>query len=73
MRANKINAEELFKTNDIIHGFGEVPAVTTDKGVGWILPGRVITHDKKLAEYHAKRMDVMIQANMKRYKRDLIW
>lgn len=73
MRANSTNAEELFKTDDIVHGFGEVSAVHTPNGVGWLLPGRIITHDRELAERQAKRLDALIQANVKRYNRDLIW
>ena len=73
MRANSNNAEELFKTDDIVIGFGEVSAVPTEHGTGWMLPGRVVTHDRELAEHHAKRLDALIQSNMKRYDRDLIW
>lgn len=73
MRANSTNAEELFQTDDIIHGFGEVPAVHTPQGTGWVLPGRVITHNREEAAHCASRLDALIQANMKRYDRDLIW
>lgn len=73
MRANSTNAEELFKTDDIVHGFGEVSAVRTDRGIGWLLPGREITFDREKAEATARRLDTLIQANMKRFDRDLIW
>lgn len=63
----------VYETNDIIHGFGEVPAVHQDGKLGWVLPGRGITYDKDEAEHHAKRLDSLIQANMKRFDRSLIW
>ena len=64
---------ELYQSDDIIHGFGEVPAVVTPEGQGWMLPGREITFDRDEAEHHARRLDQLIQANMKRYDRSLIW
>ena len=73
MRANSTNQEELFQTDDIVRGFGEVAAVHTERGTGWLLPGRVITFDRRRAETTAMRLDFLIQANMKRFDRDLIW
>lgn len=72
MRADKTNAAELFKTDDVVIGFGEVQAVRTDKGTGWILPGRVITYLREEAEHHARRLDALIRANLPRYERSLV-
>lgn len=63
----------IYETNDIIHGYGEVPANKDRIGLFWFLPGGEITRDKDVAEHIAKRLDRMIQVNMKRYDRSLIW
>jgi len=65
--------DTLYETDDIIHGFGEVPAVYPEGELGWMLPNREVTRDRQLAEHAAKRLDALIQANMKRYDRSLIW
>lgn len=65
--------DALYQTDDIIHGFGEVPAVVTEEGLGWVLPNREITFDRAEAEHCAVRLDALIQANLKRYDRSLIW
>lgn len=68
------SANEIYQTNNIIIGFGEVFATHTESGqLGWVLPGRVITHCKKEATHHARRLDQLIQANVKRYNRNLVW
>lgn len=63
----------IYETNDIIHGHGEVPAGQDHIGLYWFLPGGEITRERDVAEHHAKRLDRMIQVNMKRYDRSLIW
>lgn len=68
------SANEVYQTNNIIIGFGEIFAMYTESGqLGWVLPGRVITHSKKEATHYARRLDQLIQANMKRYNRNLVW
>lgn len=73
MAPTPINQEELYPTNDIIQGFGEVPGVYTEKGVGWVLPGRSTTYCRDTALSYAKRLDRLIRANMPRYNRNLVW
>lgn len=74
MRAKQIKREELYLTDDVIEGFGEVGAVKSEDGtIGWVLPGRVITNCREEAEHCARRLDRLIQANVKRYNRNLVW
>jgi|AntRauTorcE11897_2_1112592.scaffolds.fasta_scaffold69460_2 hypothetical protein len=73
MSSTLINQEELYQTNDVIHGFGEVPGVHTENGIGWVLPGRSVTYCRDTALAYAKRLDRLIQANVPRYNRNLVW
>lgn len=72
MRANQTNVEELFQTDDIITGFGEVIAVKTPEGLRWALPGNHLTDDIEEARHHAQRMDALIRANVPRFNRSLL-
>ena len=66
-----IQADKYYQTNNIIHGRGEVVAVMSDNGMGWMLPGEGITHDREKAEQYAIRLDHLISTNMPKYNRRL--
>lgn len=61
-----------FHTDHVVHGYGEAPAIHTDTGLGWALPGGRITHNRDEALQQAEQMDRLIQVNVRRYKRSLI-
>lgn len=64
-------SEELFVTDNIIVGMGEVPAMRTPSGLCWILPGNGITFNRQEAVDVASRLDRIIRANLSKYKRTL--
>lgn len=68
-----VQAAPVYDTNDCIEGFGEVPAIITEDGVAWVLPGREITHDRAVAQHCAERLNRLVQANIPRFNRSLIW
>lgn len=73
MCARRVKNEEVYETDDIIIGFGEVPAIRTAEGLRWILPDRQHTACRRKATAVAERLDRMIRANVPRYQRSLIW
>jgi len=65
---------EPYNVNDVVEGYGEVQAKVQECGrLAWVLPGRGLTFCRKEAEHVAKRLDKMVQANMKRFNRQLVW
>jgi len=65
---------EPYNTDDVIVNYGEVQAKRQPCGrLGWILPGGEVTFNKNRARHQAKRLNSMIQVNMKRYNRSLVW
>lgn len=72
MCARRVKNEEIYETDDIIVGFGEVPAIRTSEGLRWILPDRKMTACRDKAIEVAQRLDRMIRANVTRYERSLI-
>lgn len=63
-----------YNQDDEIVGYGEVQSQVQPCGrLGWILPGREVTFNRQRARHYAKRLNSMVQANMKRYDRSLIW
>lgn len=73
MCAKRVKNEEVYDSDDVIIGFGEVPAVQTPRGLQWILPNRELTACRDTAIRWARQMDKLIQGNMKRYDRSLIF
>lgn len=73
MCAKRVKSEEIYETDDIIIGFGEVPAIQTPEGLRWILPDRRFTACREEATAVAQRLDKLIRANVPRYERSLIW
>jgi len=71
MTSNTPLSEELFITDNVIVGMGEVPAMRTDRGLCWVLPGNGVTYNKDEAIEVATRLDRIIRANLKKYKRTL--
>jgi hypothetical protein len=67
------NQEAIANPDDIRHGFGTVKAVHTEKGLHWVLPGNALTMCKNEAQAAAEKLDRMIQSNVKRTGRSLIW
>jgi len=67
------NQEAIANPDDIHHGFGTVKAVHTAEGLHWMLPGNILTKCKLEAQAAAEKLDRMIQANVKRSGRSLIW
>lgn len=64
---------EARKSSNIIHGFGEVPAVLTETGqIAWGLPGNTITFCEKEAFYAAQCLDQTIRTLMRSSTRTLI-
>ena len=65
---------EAYNSNDIVIGYGEVQAKVQECGrLAWVLPGRGITFCKEEATHFAHRLNQMVQANMKRFDRKLVW
>lgn len=65
---------EPYNANDVVVGYGEVQAkVQTDGRLAWVLPGRGLTFCRQEAQHVAKRLNALVQANMKRYDRKLVW
>lgn len=62
-----------YKTDDIIIGYGEVKAVHTEEGLKWALPGFIYTACRDEAIRVAEKLDRMVQANVKRFDRELVW
>jgi len=62
-----------YRTDDIIIGYGEVKAVHTEEGLQWALPGDIYTACKEEATRVAEKLDRMVQANVKRFNRKLVW
>lgn len=67
------NQEAIANPDDVRHGYGTVKAAYTEEGIRWALPGNILTACKKEAQLAAERLDRMIQVNVKRYNRSLIW
>ena len=59
---------ELYITDNIIIGMGELPARRTSKGLYWVTPGNGRIYDRDEAIEYAKRLDALIQSNMKSSK-----
>ena len=60
----KPNQRELYITDNIIIGMGELPAQKTRHGICWITPGSGRIYDRDEAIEYAKRLDALIQSNV---------
>jgi hypothetical protein len=65
--------EVAFPSDNIIIGFAEIKARSRKGVVQWELPGGGYTQSKVKATDIAKQMDDLIQANMKKFNRSLLW
>ena len=67
---------KVYKTfdgqNNIIVGSGELIAVTTDKGRGWITPHHQVIYNRKDAIAYATKLDSIIQYNRQRVARSKV-
>lgn len=52
--------------DNIIVGSGELIAVLTARGKGWITPTNVVIYNREDAEIYAKKLDDLIQFNRQR-------
>ena len=68
---NPTQLDELYITDNIIIGAGEVVAVRHRKEVYWVLPGGERTYVRNEAIRYAERLDSVIRANLASYKRKL--
>jgi hypothetical protein len=55
---------ELYITDNIIIGMGELPAQRIRNKLCWVTPGGGRIHDRDEAIEYAKRLDAMIQQNV---------
>lgn len=62
----------VFESDDVVHDYGEIPAVQTAEGLRWVLPGNIYTANRDRAERAARKMDRIIRFNMKRTDRSLV-
>lgn len=68
------NSNQLTKTNDIVVGYGVIPALlTSKKPTTWVLPGFNLTTDSDLAIKSAKRIDELIQSNLKKQNKSSLY
>jgi hypothetical protein len=72
MAAPIVPKSEIRKSESIVSGYGEMPAVKTDKGTCWALPGAGLICCPKEAKKYAAKLDRMIQVNVQRTGRTLI-
>lgn len=72
MATSTIPKSEFRRNDNIIHGYGEVPAVETDKGIAWGLPGKAITHCPNIAREFARKLDLMIRTQLAHSPRAMV-
>ena len=65
--------EFAFPSDNVIVGFAEIKSRSVKGVIQWELPGGGYTHSKVKATDIAKQMDDLIQANMKKFNRSLLW
>lgn len=58
--------QELYVTDNIIIGMGEVPARRGKEGVVWVLPGRQLTSNRIEAITAALELDRLIKSGLKK-------
>ena len=66
-----MSSEFEYKSDNIIVGSAELPAVRTKAGVCWVLPGHGIECDREVAEDFAEKLDQMISKNLRKFSRRL--
>ena len=64
MAVSTIAKSEFRRNENIIVGYGEVPAVDVHGVTGWGLPGGLITFSEKEAIAYAKKLDKEIRARL---------
>lgn len=60
-----------YHSDNLIVGSAELPAVHTEQGICWILPGQRIECCAEQARKAAEHMDRLIAGNLKKYRRKL--
>lgn len=58
--------------DNVIHGYAELPAIDSDEGQFWALPGNIKIFDRLEAQSAAKKLDATIRKNMKKTGRNLL-
>ena len=61
-----------YKSDNIIVGNAELPAIRTNEGLCWMLPGNIAECDKNVAVKYAQQLDVVITANLAKYSRKIL-
>lgn len=61
-----LSPAELFETDNVIVGKGEVPAIRTEQGVVWVLPGGQRTSSQFEALAIATEIDHIIKNSRKK-------
>lgn len=60
-----------YRSDNLIVGSAELPAVHTEHGICWALPGQRIECCTEQARKVAECMDQLIARNLKKYRRKL--
>lgn len=66
-----MSSEFEYKSDNIIVGSAELPAVKTKAGICWVLPGQGIECNREAAEDFAEKLDQVISGNLRKYSRKL--
>ena len=66
-----MSSEFEYKSDNIIVGSAELPAVRTKAGICWVLPGQGIECDREVAEAYAAKLDKVISSNLQKFSRKL--
>lgn len=68
MAASVIPKSEFRRNDNIIEGYGEVPAVDVNGVTGWGLPGGLVTFSEAEAREYARRLDRELRRRVKNPK-----
>ena len=60
-----------YHSDNLIVGSAELPAVHTEQGICWVLPGQRVECCPEKARKAAECMDRLIAGNLKKYQRKL--
>ena len=58
--------------NNLIHGFAELPAIETENGTCWVMPGNIVVCDPREALESASLLDNLIRENVRKSGRSLL-
>ena len=61
-----------YKSDNIIVGNAELPAIRTNKGVCWMLPGNIAECNEEAAHAYAVKLDKLISSNLRKHSRKIL-